>query len=889
MATSEVAIAPEEEEVVKISDVKAVSLEKALTGVNFMAQQGVVMQRVVDIQLAYANGRTTSEQWLDENENEWYHLDHMLASRPWSKAKDDPFPYPFKECTNAMRKAEGPWIGDERTLAPEPSRGWAEGDVLTHVRQPPYYPPGRRVILFTPEFGTPHSYDHEAWKLLQPEDDCDIWICSWQGWTSFEEMKNQVCRKLLSFADGVSTVWYGHSAGALVAYEMLKKFESFHTPNLPVALVVSGCPAPHLFSSSYKPSVKFPWLKKIRFGSDFDNLEWEQIQVLVDEFQMAFEEMPSQEQRSCFCGDSRLLSKYRCNHKKENLKLADGIPILAFSSDGDSLVSRDSVEAWSECSAEGFEMIDLSEGDNSESVCDSGHGYAWKPVDDIIRKINEWGSKWKLEKDLNKLLALPKCDVGPTDGDMPDKIGFLVVGAGIMGVNCAADAVANGIDTIVLDRYKTIGGIWSYYANKYSQVNSSEIGYRLVTQTGAGSRPNKDHSPKHDILRDIYTVAARAKGCFRLQKDVTKVEKNPDATYTVHIKCLATDRTFKVIAKSVTFAVNRRIGKRRDVAYPNEDKFLGENRYGYANEVLGLDFWGKRTIVVGAGAFAFENLRTSLEHGARHCTILGRRAGTTSPKWIDIIAYLRPTDENFVTNRVANALSFECWRKCYTDAHLPTPECWDEGLLKPHNHTVSVSDIAFIGGHHRMVDLDVGEIKTFMPSGDSVKYFDGREKLVDIIIKSTGFHLQDEVPKICGNHKMFPWGQLDFNMFYQAEPLLDGGQFGSSKGKMGDETGELQAQMDMWVKGAEKFREMGLPDILTPKANPFGSGYMGYVLQQVYFQTWLLQNEEQQKEMFEWAGEPPTPAHMMWASAQGAGMAVINQRLVKSILEADPV
>mmetsp|Transcript_144699 Transcript_144699/g.262825 ORF Transcript_144699/g.262825 Transcript_144699/m.262825 type:complete len:510 (-) Transcript_144699:59-1588(-) len=508
---------------------------------------------------------------------------------------------------------------------------------------------------------------------------------------------------------------------------------------------------------------------------------------------------------------------------------------------------------------------------------------------DIIRKVNEWGSKWKLEKDINKLLKLPICDVGPTDGPVPAKCDFLVIGAGIMGVNSAADAVTNGIQTIVLDRYQNIGGIWSYYANKYSQVNSSEIGYRLVTQKGLNSRPNKDHSPKHDIMRDIYTVAARAKGSFRCRKDVTKVEKNEDETYTVYGKDMDTQEKFQVIANKVCFAVNRRIGRRRDVTYPNEDKFLGSNRYGYANEVLGLDFWGKRTIVVGAGAFAFENLRTSLEHGSRHSTILGRRAGTTCPKWIDIIAYLRPTDENFVTNRVANALSFECWRKCYTDAHLPTPDCWDEGLLKPHNHTVSVSDIAFIGGHHRMVDLDVGEIKTFMPSGDSVKYFDGREKLVDIIIKSTGFHLQDEVPKICGIHKMYPWAQLDFNMFYQAEPLLDGGQFGSSKGKMGDETGELQAQMDMWVKGAEKFREMGLPDILTPKANPFGSGYMGYVLQQVYFQTWLLQNEEQQKEMFEWAGEPPTPAHMMWASAQGAGMAVINQRLVKSILEADPV
>mmetsp|Transcript_62490 Transcript_62490/g.108852 ORF Transcript_62490/g.108852 Transcript_62490/m.108852 type:complete len:569 (-) Transcript_62490:30-1736(-) len=564
----------------------------------------------------------------------------------------------------------------------------------------------------------------------------------------------------------------------------------------------------------------------------------------------------------------------------DHMKLV--IPILAFATDGDELVAEDSIQAWNDCSAEGFELVNLDDDDIS------GHGYARRPCREMIRSINELGSKYKLEKNIDNLLNEPRCDIGPTDGDVPDKCDFVVVGAGIMGVFATADAAQNGFDTICIERDDKIGGIWYYYANQFSQVNTSEIGYRLVTQTGAGSRPNKDHSPKHDILRDIYIVAAKAKGSFRCKKDVTKVDKNQDGTYTVYGKYLDADKTFKIIAKSVCFAVNRRIGRRRNVTWPGDEDFLGDIRYGYANEVLGLDFWGKRTIVVGAGAFAFENLRTSLEHGSRHSTILGRRAGTTCPKWIDIIAFIRPLDANYNTNRVANALSFECWRKCYEDANLPTPECWAEGLLKPHNHTVSVSDIAFIGGHHGMVDLDVGEIKSFNPIGDRVNYFDGREKLVDIIIKSTGFHLQDEVPKICGIHKMYPWAQLDFNMFYQAEPLLDGGQFGSSKGQMGDETGELQATMEMWMKGAAKFKELGLPDILTPKANPFGSGYMGFVLQQCYFQTWLLQNPETQKEMYSWAGAPPTPAHMMWASSMGTGTMVITQRLVKSILEADP-
>jgi len=879
-ARSEIFIAPEEEKVVNIKDVKTCSLEKALVGVKFLEKTRDVTQIVVDTHLGYANGRMTAEQWLDENENEWYHLDHMLASRPWSTAKDDPTPFPFKEVTNAMRAAEGPWIGDERILAPEPSRGLAEGEVLTHVRQPPYYPPGQRVILFTPEFGSAKSYDQEAWKLLEPEDDCDIWICSWQGWASMDEMINQVCRKLLSFADAVSTVWYGHSAGALVAYEMLKKFESFHTPNLPVALVVSGCPAPHLFSSSYKATTKFPWMKKYKNRGDFDDLPFEHANVLREQFQMDLKGSPTNAQRLCFLGDYRMVSKYKCNHKKENMKVIQ--PILAFTAHGDRLVAEDSVKAWEECSAEGFELVNLDEDEISD------HGYAKRPVNEIIRKVNEWGKKYKLDKDIDSLLKQPNCDIGPTDGGIPNKCDFLVVGAGIMGVHSASHAAQAGFDTICIDRDDRIGGIWNYYANKYSQVNTSEIGYRLVTQTGAGSRPNKDHSPKHDILRDIYIVAAKAKGSFRCKKDVTKVDKNQDGTYTVYGKYLDADKTFKIIAKSVCFAVNRRIGRRRNVTWPGDEDFLGDIRYGYANEVLGLDFWGKRTIVVGAGAFAFENLRTSLEHGSRHSTILGRRAGTTCPKWIDIIAFIRPLDANYNTNRVANALSFECWRKCYEDANLPTPECWAEGLLKPHNHTVSVSDIAFIGGHHGMVALDVGEIKAINPGGDRVDYVDGRDRYVDIIIKATGFHLNEDVAQMTGIKKMYPWGQLDFNLFYQAEPLLDGGQFGSVKGVKGDETGELEKNAAIWTKGAAKFKELGLPDVLSPNGNPFGSGYMGTVLQQSLLQTWLLENPQQQKDVPSWAGAPPTPADMTWASSQAAGTALITQRIVKSILEADP-
>ncbi|CAE8638874.1 unnamed protein product, partial [Polarella glacialis] len=252
-------------------------------------------------------------------------------------------------------------------------------------------------------------------------------------------------------------------------------------------------------------------------------------------------------------------------------------------------------------------------------------------------------------------------------------------------------------------------------------------------------------------------------------------------TYDLSVRCLTTSRVYNVHAKVVSFNVNRRIGKRRSITWPGAEHFRGEEVYGYANEVLDLKFWGKKVLVVGAGAFAFENLRTAIERGAKQVTILGRRSGTTCPKWIDMIAFLRPLDNYFNTNKSGNIISFDAWRQCYKDACLDTPECWEEGLLKPHNHTVSVSDLAFLGGYYGLVDLRVGEIASFRSDGQGVLLKDGSGLDCDIVIKATGFHLNDEVPAVTGYSKIHSFNLLDFNLNYGAEPLLDGGQHGSQK------------------------------------------------------------------------------------------------------------
>ena len=81
----------------------------------------------------------------------------------------------------------------------------------------------------------------------------------------------------------------------------------------------------------------------------------------------------------------------------------------------------------------------------------------------------------------------------------------------------------------------------------------------------------------------------------------------------------------------------------------------------------------------------------------------------------------------------------------------------------------------------------VGEIQEYRNDGHGVILKDGSKLDCDIIIKATGFLLNDEVPKICGREKIYPFDVMDFNLLYGAEPLLDGAQFGSAKGRVAEE------------------------------------------------------------------------------------------------------
>jgi cation diffusion facilitator CzcD-associated flavoprotein CzcO len=412
---------------------------------------------------------------------------------------------------------------------------------------------------------------------------------------------------------------------------------------------------------------------------------------------------------------------------------------------------------------------------------------------EIIRKCIDDYARTRFQFDESKLRIGSR-------GPLPARVDVAVVGAGVTGLYAAKRLREAGISASILEKRDKIGGIWSLYANRTSQVNSSECAYRLFERK---NRSNRDHSSTREILEDIAQLAGHVSEDLFLETEVKNIEKTEDG-YRLRLQGRGGESILE--SKGVILAINDRVGEPRKADWPNQAKFQGTIVTGISDDTLGIEWRNKDVVIVGMGAFAVENARTALEGGANHVTVLCRRHGTVCPKIIDYLNFATPYDEAFKHDKKSNLRNMTYWKKLYDLSGATQPECW-MGKIKHEGHTISVSDIWFIGHYLKKIETITGGISSLTEGG--VVTDGGRHIQADIVVNCIGFERNaSAVAALSGYSHMYNNNYLDKDFIYLADAFIDNNAFNSLFGSSVLEMVKFYMEIYIMFFGKADYHEM---------------------------------------------------------------------------------
>jgi methionine synthase II (cobalamin-independent) len=400
---------------------------------------------------------------------------------------------------------------------------------------------------------------------------------------------------------------------------------------------------------------------------------------------------------------------------------------------------------------------------------------------------------------------------GTNPAPLPDEVEVVVVGGGLLGMAAASRLIAKGHSVVILEQRALVGGIWSMHANSTSQVNSSEGGYCLKEFLPESSprkhQHNRDHSTAAEVLQDLAALGDHLQDVIHTQVQVVQViGTNGD----YHIVCTqkggAGGAGTKVIkCAGVVLAINDRVGMPRSLKVPGMDEFKGTMADGTSDQLTGVNWKGKRVVVFGMGAFAVENVRTALESGAAHVTVVARRLGTVCPKMIDYLNFVKPWDEHYRHETSTNVKQLKAWRDTYKAAGAVTPEVWP-GKIKHDGHTISVSDIWFIAHKMGKMCTTVGALERMCADGCVLS--DGSMLPCDIVVGCIGFERNTTFcEQLTGRTEVMYSNYLDKNMIYLADAEIDESAFNSFFGSSVLEYAKFYT--NVFVEGLERPDKLG--------------------------------------------------------------------------------
>jgi hypothetical protein len=278
----------------------------------------------------------------------------------------------------------------------------------------------------------------------------------------------------------------------------------------------------------------------------------------------------------------------------------------------------------------------------------------------------------------------------------------------------------------------------------------------------------------------------------------------------------------KVVAcAGVVLAINDRVGMPRSLSVPGMDAFQGIMADGTSDLLKGTPWRGKRVVIFGFGAFAVENVRTALESGAAHVTVVARRRGTVCPKMIDYLNFVKPWDEHYRHKTLTNVKQLKAWRDTYKASGATPPECWP-GKIKHDGHTISVSDVWFVGHHLKKLETRIGDLASMDVNGCILT--DGSHVPADIVVGCIGFERNTTFcEQLTGRTLIKHSNYLDKNLIYLADAEIDESAFNSFFGSSVLECAPRSPRTTSTLNSPGSFRSLPprLQEFLIPTLTPF--------------------------------------------------------------------
>ena len=306
-------------------------------------------------------------------------------------------------------------------------------------------------------------------------------------------------------------------------------------------------------------------------------------------------------------------------------------------------------------------------------------------------------------------------------------------------------------------------------------------------------------------MEDLTRLADRISDRLFLETEARGIEK----INGYRIDCSRAGQSSTIVAKGVILAINDRVGVPRAVQWDTQEKFAGKIVAGISDEAAGLDWHGKDVVIVGMGAFATENARTALEGGARQVTVVCRRHGTVCPKIIDYLNFATPYDDNFKHDKKSNFRNMMYWKKMYELSGATQPECW-MGKVKHEGHTISVSDIWFVGHYLNKISTVTGSITAIDETGVIV---DGKMHIdANVVVNCIGFERNASAAKALSGYEFTTnVNYLDKDFMYLADAYIDDDAFNSFFGSSVLEM--VKFYMEVYVRCFDNPRYDALIDI----------------------------------------------------------------------------